>query len=58
MTQQILLVVSDSIAQGKAKHTISVQMQISDSRAYAKEVPLSQIIRAYHTHCKNIYWFK
>lgn len=37
---------------------ISVQMQISDSEAYAKEFTLSQIIGAYHTCCKNIYGFE
>lgn len=48
-------VISECEACGQAEHTISVQMQTSDSEAYAKEVTQSQITRAYHMCCKNIY---
>lgn len=41
-----IAVISGGGAGGRAQHTISVQMQISDSGASAKEVTLSQIIRA------------
>lgn len=49
-----IAVISGSRALRQAEHTISVQMQISDSGSIAEEVTLSQIIRAYHTHCRNI----
>lgn len=50
--------ISGREARRQAGHTISAQMQISDAEAFAKEVTLSQIIRAYHTRCKNIYGFE
>ena len=41
----------------RAERTISAQMQISDSEAYAEEVTPSRFIRAYHAHCKDICGF-
>lgn len=51
VTQQILLLFQAAKLRGTAEHTISVRMQISESDAYAKEVTLSQIIRACHIRC-------